>query len=620
MLHYWLRRPKAIIFTPLILLLLFIIACGSSAEPVVVEKVVVKELIKEVPVVKEVIKEVPVDVIVEKEVIKEVIKEVQIVVVATPAPSIGNLVPASRLDRVAISTGGDAWDSNFSYKVNISGFLDKRPVSEWLVGVDRLTGEYIPELATSWEMAPNGKDWTFKLREGVQWQDDYGEFTAEDVRHSFWILTQPTAKPSGISTWRLITGVKKGDDEAAVTKRAEATVEIVNDYEVIVHLGIVIPEALFNLGKRRNMPIESKARWDAVGDKGMGEKMVGTGPFKFIERVEGSHVLYEAQDEHWRVVPQYKQLDFRQIEESSTRMAALLTEQIHLAVIERAVQDQVVERGMKIIPGVFPGIVHYWSFWGNYHTEPETLDPTNPMLNQKVRQAMAKAVNRKAIAQALLPGADVDLLQIPRFTTKDEQDWPGLRNPEWFERWDEVYGYDPVRAKELLVEAGYPDGFEFTLALNPSAAIPEQVDIGQAMALDFEVIGLKPNIVQMEGSKIRSARRARTIHNTISPTSSYSYTAYHVNTIFCTCGSVHSFQDVKIDEAVEALNQTVDPQERIRLMRSVGDFCFDAICSLPMFDVRPDIAVNPKFIKNYVFPGFISGFYTHLEFIETVPQ
>ena len=79
--------------------------------------------------------------------------------------------------------------------------------------------------------------------------------------------------------------------------------------------------------------------------------MVGTGPFKFSERVEGSHVKYEATDEHWRVVPQYKQLEFRSIEESSTRMAALLTEQVHMAVIERAVQDQVTKRGMKMISG-----------------------------------------------------------------------------------------------------------------------------------------------------------------------------------------------------------------------------------------------------------------------------
>ena len=135
-----LTQPKTIIFTPLVLLMMFAIACGSSAEPVVVEKEVVKEVVKEVAVETEVIKEVPVDVVVEKEVIKEVVKEV--IVVATPAPApMDNTPPAERLEKIAISVGGSAWDSNYSYKVNISGFLDKRPVLEWLVGVDRNTGE-----------------------------------------------------------------------------------------------------------------------------------------------------------------------------------------------------------------------------------------------------------------------------------------------------------------------------------------------------------------------------------------------------------------------------------------------------------------------------------------------
>ena len=177
-------------------------------------------------------------------------------------------------------------------------------------------------MATEWSIAENGKDWTFKLREDVPWQDGYGEFTAEDVRHSMWIIVQPTAaSPAASSTWRKIMGVKKGDDEAAVTfARAEEVVEIINDHEVVIHLGIVLPEALFNLGKRRNMPIESKARWDAVGDEGMGEKMVGTGPLSYVERGGRlSRARYDAVDEHWRVVPEYHQLEFRAIAESQTQ-------------------------------------------------------------------------------------------------------------------------------------------------------------------------------------------------------------------------------------------------------------------------------------------------------------
>ncbi len=539
---------------------------------------------------------------------------------AGPAPEVAEVTVANRIDKVAIAVGGQSWDSNYSYKVNIGGFLDKWPVLEYLVGIDNQTGAYVPELATSWEVAPNGKDWTFHLREDVQWQDGYGEFTAEDVRHSMWLLVQPTAKPSGVSTWRKIMGVSKGDEEAAVTQRAAEVVEIVDDHQVVIHLGIVLPEALFNLGKRRNLPMESKARWDAVGDGGMGEKIVGTGPLSYVERVEGSHVLYDAATEHWRVVPQYDQLEFRAIAESQTRLASLLTEQVHLAVIERSIRDDVNERGMEFVSGVYPGISHHWTFWGNYHTEPDTLDPDNPMLIKEVRQAMVKAVNREAIAQALLPGAAVAIPSFTNFTALDEQVWPGLINPAWTERWDEVYGYDPEAAKQLLAAAGYADGFEFTLALDSNAALPEIIDIGQAIALDFEAIGLKPRLANIEASEIRSQRRAREIHNVLSGSAGYSYTVYHLETRFCTCGSIHAFQDQFIDAKIEELNGTIDKAARTAIMREIGDFCFEQICTLPMFDVAPDIAINPEFIKSYVFPGFVSGFYTHLEYIETIPQ
>ncbi len=539
---------------------------------------------------------------------------------AQPEPAVAAVTVDNRIDKVAIAVGGQSWDSNYTYKVNIGGFLDKWPVYEYLVGIDNASGAYVPELAESWEMAPNGKDWTFNLREGVPWQDGYGEFSAEDVRHSLWLLVQPTAKPSGVSTWRKIMGVKKGDDEATVTQRAAEVVEIVDDHQVVIHLGIVLPEALFNLGKRRNLPMESKARWAAVGDEGMGEKMVGTGPLSYVERVEGSHVLYDAAEEHWRVTPQYDQLEYRAIAESQTRLAALLTEQVHLAVIERSIREEVNERGMEFVSGVYPGVSHFWHFWGNYHTEPDTIDPDNPMLLQPVRQAMAKAVNREAIAQALLPGAEVSIPAYTSFTALDEQVWPGLINPEWAERWDEVYGYDPEAAKRLLAEAGYADGFEFTLALDSDTTLPEIVDIGQAMALDFAAIGLRPQQENIEASKIRSQRRAREIHNTISGSAGYNYTVYHLETRYCTCGSVHAFQDAFIDQKIEELNVTIDKGQRTAIMRDIGDFCFEQICTLPMFDIAPDIAINPKFIKSYTFPGFISGFYTHLEYIETIPQ
>ena len=74
--------------------------------------------------------------------------------------------------------------------------------------------------------------------------------------------------------------------------------------------------------------------------------------------------------------------------------------------------------------------------------------------------------------------------------------WPGIWNPEWDKRFDELYGYDPNKAKKLLEEAGYKNGFEFTVYLYTLPGLPEMVDIGQALALDWEAVGLKPKLVR----------------------------------------------------------------------------------------------------------------------------
>src|SRR4030095_7038283 len=104
--------------------------------------------------------------------------------------------PASakgKLERLRVAAAPVGWDTNLTWLHPRSGSLDKRPVLEFLVGIDRRTGAYIPELAEKWEMAPDGKSWTITLRKGVMFHDHWGEFTAKDVQHSLFLLTQPEA-------------------------------------------------------------------------------------------------------------------------------------------------------------------------------------------------------------------------------------------------------------------------------------------------------------------------------------------------------------------------------------------------------------------------------------------
>ena len=96
-----------------------------------------------------------------------------------------------KLERLIVAVAPLGWDTNFTWLQSRSGMLDKRPALEYLVGIDRNTGAYIPQLAEKWEMAPDGKSWTIWLRQGVKFHEKWGEFTAKDVRHSIFLISQP---------------------------------------------------------------------------------------------------------------------------------------------------------------------------------------------------------------------------------------------------------------------------------------------------------------------------------------------------------------------------------------------------------------------------------------------
>ena len=109
--------------------------------------------------------------------------------------------------------------------------------------------------------------------------------------------------------------------------------------------------------------MESKARWDAGGKELYGQKVVGTGPFEFVERKISSHVLYKRVENHWRQTPEFKELEFRWVPEDVTRLATLLGEEVHISDVPRALQSDAAAKGMKIITSRLPAIMHGWSFW-----------------------------------------------------------------------------------------------------------------------------------------------------------------------------------------------------------------------------------------------------------------
>src|SRR5437899_2362997 len=147
-----------------------------------------------------------------------------------------------KLERLIVAVAPLGWDTNFTWLQSRSGMLDKRPALEYLVGIDRNTGAYIPELAEKWEMSPDGKAWKITLRKGVQFHDKWGEFTAKDVRHAVFLITQPESVQTDGGLWRGFMGITKTDSGSDAAKKVEEGVEIVDDSTVIFHLKQAAPE------------------------------------------------------------------------------------------------------------------------------------------------------------------------------------------------------------------------------------------------------------------------------------------------------------------------------------------------------------------------------------------
>jgi ABC-type transport system substrate-binding protein len=543
------------------------------------------------------------------------------VVTGAWAQTATRLAPAKeKLERLRVAVAPQGFDTNFTWLAPRSSNLDKRPALEFLVGIDRHTGAYIPELAEKWEIAPDGKSWTVWLRKGVKFHENWGEFTAKDVRHAVLLITQPESVQSDAPTWRTLMGVAKTDTIEEVAKKLEQGVEIIDDYTVVFRLTQVAPEFVETISANTDLPIESKARWDTGGKELYGQKVVGTGPFEFVERKVGSHVLYKRVENHWRKTPEYKELEFRWVPEDVTRLATLISGEVQVSDVPRALQKDAVAKGMQVLTSKLPAIQHQWQFGGMYFASPDKLDATVPFVKKEVRQAMNLAINRQAIAQALL-GGRVEPLRVHGYHPKLDGDiWPGIWNPEWDRRFEELYGYDPAKARALLAQAGYKDGFEFTMYLYTLPGLPEQVDIGQAMALDFQAVGLKAKLTEIDFPRVRERFRTKTIHGAVFPTR-HGLRALDIIRLAHKAkdSTAYFYEHPFIEKRLEALGKVVERGERAQLLREIGDHKFTEFAEIPLFWLFAEAAVNPKYIAEYVFPGVITGYFTHLEYIKLAP-
>jgi len=277
-----------------------------------------------------------------------------------------------------------------------------------------------PALAESWTTSPDGLTYEFVLRSGVRFHN--GEtLTADDVKFSF-------ERYKGAANKALKDKVK--------------TVQVVDPLRIRFILKAPWPDFLTFYASPATGAgwVVPKKYVEKVGDEGFKKAPVGAGPYRFVSFTPGVELVMEAYEQYWRKAPSVKRLVFRSVTEESTRLAMLKRGEADIVYSVRGALAEELQR----TPGLTlkPTILHS----AQWVTFTEQWDPKSPWADKRVRLAANLAIDRRTINQA-------ETLGFSRITA--------TLIPHSFEyAWQPpLYPFDPARAKKLLAEAGYPNGF-----------------------------------------------------------------------------------------------------------------------------------------------------------------
>ncbi|MBW1722225.1 MAG: ABC transporter substrate-binding protein [Deltaproteobacteria bacterium] len=333
---------------------------------------------------------------------------------------------------------GDDSDAGLQYMANFFDGLLQRKGAE---------GKLEPALAVKWERL-DMLTWKFWLRKGVRFHNG-NPFTAADVKFTFERLGNPDVS------------------EFLNTGKSIKSIDIIDDYTVVIKTKQPIPWFVNNLHQIFIMDKESTETRDP-GDVNI--RPIGTGAYKLKEWVKGSYVRMEANEDYWEGAPPIKKVEVRPIKESSTRFAALVSGQVDIVTGIPVELFHKVKENPKLNIVSRPARRSIFLALGN--------KPGSPMADIRVRKAMYMAINEDEIIRKIMRGHATPAAQVP--------DPPTIGYNPSIKR----LPYDPGKAKQLLKEAGFPNGFEVTLT-GPNDRYVQDAKIAEAVARYLAKVGIK---------------------------------------------------------------------------------------------------------------------------------
>jgi peptide/nickel transport system substrate-binding protein len=399
-----------------------------------------------------------------------------------------------------------------------------------------------PSLAESWTMSRDGRTWEFLLRKGARFHNG-DPVTAEDVKFSF-------ERYRGAA--------------APILKDRVRDVQVVDPSRVRFHLKDPWPDFMTFYGTSASGAawIVPKKYFERVGEDGYRKAPVGAGPYKFVSFQPGIELTLEAFDGYWRKTPSVKRLVIRSIPEETTRAAALKRGEVDIAYFLNGPIAEDVRRtpGLTLTAMRTNGVL--------FLMFPEQWTAGSPWADRRVRMAASLSVDRQAINEAESLGFSGPTGSIvPRH---QEFALPIAADP-----------YDPRRAKALLADAGFPNGFdagEFT-------PFPPYNSMGEAIANYFAAVGIRTRVRTMERAALLSAWRDKKLRNLfVGATGSAGNASTRIEG-FATAKGVLSYGAIpEVETLFQAQLQEMDRKKREEMLHQIQRLIQERMVFAPIWE------------------------------------
>jgi peptide/nickel transport system substrate-binding protein len=411
-----------------------------------------------------------------------------------------------------------------------------------------------PSLAESWTVSPDGLVYEFVLRRGVRFHNG-DPVTADDVKFS-------------MERYR---GAAAGPFKARL-----AGVDVVDTQRVRFRLKHPWPDFLTFYGTPATGAgwIVPRKYVEKVGDDGFKRAPIGAGPYKFVSFTPGVELVLEANEQYWRKTPSVKRLVFKSIPDESTRLAMLKRGEADIAYSIRGPLAEELQRtaGLTLQPNYPPGT--FWLVFPEQWTAPKT----SPFADKRVRQAASLAIDRGGVNTA-------ETLGFSKIT--------GSIIPQTFEFFwaPPAPVFDPAKARRLLTEAGYPNGFDAGDYYCDSS----YANLGEAVVNDLKAAGIRTQLRPMERAAFIANNKDKKLKNVIQTASGAGGNAATRLEAFVAAGGTFTYGSYPdIEGLVQEQAGELDAKRREATLQRVQQLIHERAMFVPIWELAFLSGTGPR--------------------------